>query len=183
MRRLRFVFKKAKKDGEFLDDGIALYTRCIPMNWFSKFYFCHVEMEFVERGVCFSSTMQDPWSGVRFAPTNEVIVDRNRWEGFEILVPDYTEEHLYFLAQGEVGKKYDVPGLTTGFFFAAAFLQNDAKRYCSDICGWLATCLGIFRSRYWILSPIRMAELLQKKLGRPPMPYSNLIVVSQEPPQ
>ena len=167
MKKIRFMFKKARKDGDFLDDGISLYTKCIPINWNhgNKFDYCHVETEFVDRGLCFSSTMQEPWNGVRFAPSDEVLNDR--YEGWEFEISDAAEQHLYELAEKECGKPYDVKGLTTGFFMFAAFLQDDKKRYCSDICAWLATCLGMFRKRYWIISPRRFAYLLYKRFGNP----------------
>ena len=188
MAKIRFLFYKAAVDGKWLDDAISIYTGIFPCNWGTKGY-SHVEVWFPDEegrfeawkfdvmaesvktdkthkallGQCFSSTTRGDAKGVRFAPASEVLRHAERWRYIEADVSQAKYDKMYSKAQGEVGKPYDYLGLFTGFFLMAAFLQNDLKRYCSDICAWIAWIGGILGKRLWIVSPRRLAKILAKK--------------------
>ncbi len=170
-KQINYHFHKAQFDGKWLDDGISIYTwalAVVRLGWSDlKYNYDHVELEFVDRYLCFSSTLRDKSKGVRFSPSQEILKNPDRWETIVTWVTPKMERKLFQAAQGEVGKGYDKLGLFTGFFLLAPYLQNDKKRYCSDIVGWLAYIAKQLKKRYWIVSPRRLAGLLAKTYGRP----------------
>ena len=169
-KQINYHFHKAQFDGRLLDDAISIHTWALAVVRFGwgdlKYNFDHVELEFVDRYLCFTSTLRGS-DGVRFLPTKEVLRNPDRWRTITTWVEPAVEKNLFKLAQGEVGKKYDKLGILTGFFLLAPYLQNDKRRYCSDIVGWLAWKAGQLEKRYWIVSPRRLAGLLAKQYGRP----------------
>ena len=170
LKEIRYLFHRSQFDGKLLDDAISLHTWLLALGslrWNDlKYNFDHVEIEFVDRYLCFSSTLRGG-NGVRFSPTQEILKNPDRWEAIVTWVTPKMERKLFQAAQGEVGKGYDKLGLFTGFFLLAPYLQNDKKRYCSDIVGWLAYIAKQLKKRYWIVSPRRLAGLLAKTYGRP----------------
>ncbi len=178
MKEIRYHFHKAQFDGRFLDDAISIHTWLLAaasLRWNDlKYNYDHVEIEFVDRYLCFSSTLRGKSKGVRFLPSKEVLKNPARWETIVTWVKPEMEKKLFGAAQGEVGKKYDKWGILTGFFLLAPYLQNDIERYCSDIIGWLAHIQGILRWRYWIVSPRRLAGLIAKALKTRPIPYTSI---------
>ena len=169
-KQINYLFHKSQFDGRLLDDGISIHTWLLALGGLRfndlGYNFDHVEIEFVDRYLCFSSTLRGG-NGVRFLPTKEILRNPDRWEVITTWVEPAVEKSLFKLAQGEVGKKYDTFGLFTGFFLFAPYLQNDKQRYCSDIVAWLAYKAGQLKKRYWIVSPRRLAGLMAKAYGKP----------------
>ena len=181
---IRYHFYKPAIDGHLLDDGINIHTYLLALATFRwddlKYNYSHVEVEFVDRGLCFSSTLRDDAKGVRFALSSDVLKHPDRWDTIRTWVSLDVEQSLYATAKREIGKKYDKLGLFTGFFLLAPYLQSYKERYCSDLAAWLAWKQGILRWRYWIVSPRRQAGLMVRtplaELGRP-VPLTSIIKV------
>ncbi len=176
LKQINYHFHKAQFDHKWLDDFISIHTwnlALLSLRWGDlKYNYDHVEIEFVDRYLCFSSTLRNKGEGVRFAPSKEILKNPSRWETIVTWVKPEIEKKLFQAAQGEVGKKYDKWGILTGFFLLAPYLQNDIERYCSDIIGWLAWIGKILKKRYWIVSPRRLAGLMAKALKTKPIPYT-----------
>ena len=121
-KELKFQFHKAQYDGRLLDDAISIHTwnlALLSFRWGDlKYNYDHVELEFVDRYLCFTSTLRNG-DGVRFLPTQEVLKNPDRWETITVWVTPNVERKLFQAAQGEVGKKYDRWGILTGFFLLA----------------------------------------------------------------
>lgn len=120
--------------------------------------------ETVYRGQCFSSTTRGGAKGVRFAPASEVLKHPERWRYIEFEVDDEAWEALLPLMEHWVGTKYDFLGIA-GFFGLNAF-QDECKWYCSEICGWAKSYLGV-ESAVHPISPRRSAMLLVPDWGEP----------------
>ena len=184
MKQIGFMFYKSAIDGHVVDNAISIWTGLLAWTRLDfkslKYNYSHVETLFVNRGLCFSSTMRDDAQGVRFALAAEVLRHPDRWDCIVIWVSDDEEQNLFDKATEEVGKPYDKFGVFTGFFLLAPYLQNDTERYCSDICAWLMWLLAKlrgynwFKKRHWIISPRRLAKLLAERYGEP-KPYSEVI--------
>ncbi len=182
MKPVRSLYYVAQK-GKMLDFCVSAWTwflAFVSFDWKRlKFNFSHEEKwfpnangKFDTRGVpittcfygqCFSSTMRGSSKGVRFAPAEWVLRNPGRWWYGEEWVPDEQYDKMLAAAQGEVDKKYDYWGLFTGFFLLAPYLQDDVKRYCSDICCWLDWLVGLLHKRLWIVSPRRSARIREKR--------------------
>ncbi len=183
MKPIRSLYYKAQ--GKPIDVGISVWTGLLAVVSLDfkrlRYNYSHVELWFPDEGgnfiddefvvpksryylgTCFSSTMRGNAKGVRFAPASEVLRHPENWDYTQDWVPDERYDIMYQAALGEVGKEYDFAGVFTGFFMLAPYLQNDKKRYCSDICYWLKFKAGLIKKRLWIISPRRAAELDVKR--------------------
>ena len=146
----KFVTGRRKSNHRYVSSGMYLHS-----------------MKYKYVGQCFSSTTRGKWTGVRFAPANEVLKHPERWKGIEAEVSEEEYNDMLTAAEGEVGKKYDYSGLFTGFFMLAWYLQNDKERFCSDIIAWLAWIGKMLKKRIWIISPRTFARKLAEKYGEP----------------
>ena len=171
LKQIVFWFYKPAIDGEVIDNGIDIWTGILAVARLDitalKYRYSHVEVEFVDRQLCYSATLRDAAKGVRFASTSAVLRHPERWDGISVYVTANTEAKMFSAAVKEKGKLYDKWGLFTGFFLLAWYLQNDIKRYCSDLVAWIALIGGLLKKRYWIISPRRLAKILAKKYGEP----------------
>ena len=172
-----------------IGQGIVIWTGILALvrfDWKSlKFNYRHVSMWFPDEdglfqeangwytdkltdeflGQCFSSTTRGDAEGVRFAPASKVLKHPERWMIGEVEVSHDSYMDMLLFAHMETGKKYDYLGLFTGFFLLAPYLQNDKKRYCSDVVMWLGSIGKIFKKRLWIISPRRLARVWVAKYG------------------
>ncbi len=187
MKLIRSLYHKAQ--GKPIDIGISAWTWFLAAVSFAwkrlKYNYSHMSVWFPDgdgnfgsadicgvidpfgnnffKGQCFSATMRGAAKGVRFAHAREVLRHPENWDYTQEWVTDEQYEIMLIAAEGEVGKDYDFLGVFTGFFMLAPYLQNDKKRYCSDICCWLKWKAGIIKKRLWIISPRRAAALDVKR--------------------
>lgn len=160
MRNIQLLFRKVGKKDEFFQFVIALYTRLLPVNWFTKGFYSHVELHFVERLECFSSANKGNFTGVRFDKTCNVIKSPSKWDCIEIELTNEAEQKLYDACKLKEGIPYDWLAI---FGFAIPIGIQDKKRfYCSEV---VARCLyeaGIYLVKHNIISPVRLSNLASK---------------------
>jgi hypothetical protein len=103
-----------RKDGKFLDDAIANWTKLF--NWSTPRY-SHSELIFVDKGLCFSSATRGNFTGVRFAPIEEIIWQHpDRWDIFEKEFSPVVIGNIFAMAKTIEGCKYFYTGLFLDFF-------------------------------------------------------------------
>ena len=196
MRRIRILFYHAAIDGKAIDNLIAFWTGLWPSNWGTR-QFSHMEIEFCDRtelpngeigfstigldnGLCFSSATRGGKTGVRFAPSSEVLKHPERWWYLEKMLPDEIEQKMFNEASKIIGAKYDYfailgycapQRILSGFLklvgakVAAeaieAKLQDSKKWYCSEVVNhvlWKGSLLD--KSYRW--SPRATSRLIEK---------------------
>ena len=173
--KIRFLFYKAKMpDGEWIDDGISIWTWILAAVSFDfkrlKYNYSHVEIWLNGDGrtfrsvkgrvigKCFSSTTRGGAEGVRFAPARKVLKHPERWDYVEFEVDAERLEVAMVEARKLVGKKYDYAGLFG--FFSPFNIHDKNKWYCSEVCAWFAYLVRILPKRHRRISPRRLARKL-----------------------
>lgn len=192
MKKIRFVFYRAKIDGHALDDAINIWTWTLAFISFQwnrlKYAYSHCEIwlpdedydgfystlvltsptTFGQTGIigqCFSSTTRDNAKGVRFALASEVLKHPDRWDYIEVEITDEKYNEMISAAKVEEGCLYDYKGLFGFFWFRDS--QDPEKWYCSEICSYLACIIGLITLPNYRISPRRLAKVLADKLGEP----------------
>jgi hypothetical protein len=177
MRRIRKHFYRAGlKNGFGLDDAIAGITGLWPGNWGTGPY-SHVELEFCDRwfneppffspltrkgiyarGICFSSATRGGKTGVRFAPSSEILKHPERWDYHEETLPDDQEQQLFDECSKLIGAKYDYIGCFAKITPWTSWMQMVERWYCSEV----------------VLYVLWLVKLLAKKLRWSPRAMSKL---------
>lgn len=147
MRKIRILFYKAAIDGKLIDNAIATITGLWPPNWSTPPY-SHVEIEFVNRGVCFSSATRGKFTGVRFANADEVLHNPKRWDYAEKTLADDTEKQLYLDCCQLTGLKYDYIGCFFKITPFTSWIQKEARWYCSEVCEFVLWKIGLLDKPY-----------------------------------
>lgn len=173
MKIIRILFYKAGRDGRWLDDAIAIWTGLNPRNWGTPRY-SHVELQFIDRGVCFSSATRGQWTGCRFAPASEVLKHKDRWDYIDKAVSSEEEARLFQAAQSIVGCLYDFFGLFFGYMTFFRFEAED-RFYCSKSIDYILDRAWIFPKRHNPISPRRLASICAKQFKIGPMPLKYVI--------
>lgn len=186
MKKIRFLFYKAKVDGHLLDDAINIWTWTLAFISFQwnrlKYAYSHAEIWFLEDksefelsphidssrwfvGQCFSSTTRGGAKGVRFAPACVVLNHPDRWDYIEVEISNKQYADIILLAETETGCLYDYKGIFGFFWFRN--VQDPEKWYCSEICAYLADKIGLIKLSNYRISPRRLAKILSVKYGKP----------------
>ena len=157
MKNIQLIFRKVSKGDSWYQWIIAFYTGyVVPLNWGTKGFYCHTEIHFVERKLCYSSAnITGGKLGVRFAPDSEVLKEPSKWEGFIITLGGDEEQRLYDACKELEGAPYDWLGLFGGFI--TGFLQNKKHWYCSEVCANRMFEAGLYPDKFSVVSPIRWA--------------------------
>ncbi len=122
----------------------------------------------VYTGQCFSSTTRGTSKGVRFAPASEVLHNAERWDYIEVEVDrlrlDIALEQGRRMVNRGVG--YDFLGVILGFSLPGN-IQNEEKKYCSELMDWFKVLVRVHRKRTKPVSPRRSAYLMARKYKEP----------------
>ena len=188
MKKVRDLFYKApnKWDRKYIiNHVISSWTLLInlprvhPKDWkrFWRFCFSHEETWFPDVdgnfmvdgkfvGRCFSSTMRDGASGVRFALAVEVLRHPERWKFIEVEVTDDKYNKMQEAADIKAAQStaYDLAGVLIGFTNPFNIGDDKYKWYCSEISAYIKYVGGIFKELYDRISP-RWSAWLMVKMG------------------
>ncbi len=162
MKRIRILFYKAAIDGRLLDNLIAWWT------WLPNLGtppYSHVELQFIDRGVCFSSARRGKFTGVRFESSDIVLKNKKRWDYIEKTISAEEEIEFYKIAESIVGALYDYWGIL-GFITNRRF-QNNRKWYCSECVAWAMVKAGRLRYLYRV-SPRRFSAIITREFNLMP---------------
>ena len=90
------------------------------------------------KGVLFSSATRGNKTGVRFAPSSEVLKNPERWISIAVQLPDEVEQRMFDAAKSIEGAGYDYIGV---LFKLTPFdiFQAWWRWYCSEACNWIAS--------------------------------------------
>jgi hypothetical protein len=119
-----------------------------------KVLISHEEVEFTERfycekgainTLCFSSATRGGKTGVRFAPSSEILSHAERWITIEVMLPDAVEQAMFDAAKSIEGAGYDYMGIIGKTTWFTDWFQSYDRWYCSEACNWVA-CEG---SKKW----------------------------------
>lgn len=92
------------------------------------------------QGICFSSATRGGKTGVRFAPSNEVVgKNPERWITITVNLPDEVEEAMWQAAKSIKGAGYDYIGVLFKTTPITDFLQINGWWYCSECVNWIAS--------------------------------------------
>lgn len=92
-----------------------------------------------EKGICFSSATRGKKTGVRFAPSSEIIGRHpERWLTITVNVPDEVEEGMWKAAKSIEGAGYDYIGVIGKTTWFTDWFQSYDRWYCSEACNWIA---------------------------------------------
>jgi len=153
MKKFRILFYRPAKDGHYVDDSIAGWTRIWNLNAPEELICSHEEiwtpdkfgyfngggeLEHIPHGDCWTSTMGQlggkdrKGSGVRKAPASEILKNPNRWFYCEFEIPDERYNVMTFLMQDEVdyNKGYDAAMIAN--FFIPVGIGDDEKWICNE---------------------------------------------------
>lgn len=134
----------------------SIFSKAIA--WWTQSYYSHVEIVFDDPcGLAFSS--REP-VGTGFANITDLI-DKHKWEVFEIPCKREEEQRLYNYAKGLLGIPYDWQSIK-GFLISPE-TPKDSKRFiCSAVCLLVLQQLGHFSHiRPNHCSPELLYELVQ----------------------
>ncbi len=190
MSKIRFLFYGPVK-GKGVDIAISLWTKGLAAirgdfrAASGDYDFSHMETWFpnehgvfesgivlsgesIYLGTCFSSTMRGDADGVRFAPASRVLRNPERWYYIEFEIADWQLNVARSMAEGKVGKKYDLwGGIVFGFVLPIGVIRQDPeKEYCSEVCCWIAVGVRILKKfkTLWVpYSPRKAASEMSKK--------------------
>lgn len=155
MRKIRIHFYCSGEYDKPISRAIAGITGLWPPNWGTGPY-SHVELEFCDRcgqcrelwnfvsstscsgkhqskGLCFSAATRGGKTGVRFAPSSEILKHPDRWDCKELTIPDDQEQWLFEECQKLIGAKYDYIGCFAKITPWTSWLQMGERWYCSEV--------------------------------------------------
>src|SRR3972149_5857188 len=113
----------------------------------------HEEIEFCDRwsemvapplfwnklkGIWFSSATRGGKTGVRFAPSSEILKHPERWIYITVELPEEVEKAMFDAAKSIEGAGYDYLGIIGKTTWFTDWFHSYNRYYCSEACNWVA---------------------------------------------
>ncbi|MGA2324299.1 MAG: hypothetical protein ABSG22_10670 [Sedimentisphaerales bacterium] len=171
MKKIRFLFYKSGPGDSWVSRAIgeigyfANKSDCLKFGN-KKLLISHEEIEFCDRfwnhradkpaedllinkgkiggcskGICFSSATRGRFTGVRLAPSLEILKHPEHWLKITVNVPDAVEQAMFDAAKSILGRPYDYKGVLFKLILPGGEIQDKKKWYCSEACNY-AACEG-----------------------------------------
>lgn len=161
MKKFRILFYRPAKDGHFVDNGIAGWTRIFNLDAPKQLICSHEEIwtpdnngffesgrwinlpnqtldKIVFAGDCWTSTMGQVrskntlGSGVRKAPASEILKNPQRWFYAEFEIPDERYDVMVFLMADEVAYNKGYDTPMILNYFVPVGIGDDEKWICCE---------------------------------------------------